>query len=66
MHRKLMPDTDTYAIRPVNPSFSIDKMVATLAATLECEIRESGKIEIFVDIFLINLFQFSLLAKLAG
>ena len=56
MHRKLMPDTDTYAIRPVNPSFSIDKMVATLAATLECEIRESGKIEIFGDIVLINLF----------
>ena len=54
MHRKLMPDTDTYAIRPVNPSFSIDKMVATLAATLECEIRESGKMNLLKEILFIN------------
>ena len=41
MHRKLMPDVDTFALRPVNPGFSMDKMMATLSATLECEIREA-------------------------
>ena len=41
MHKKLMPDVDTFAVRPVNPGFSMDKMMATLGATLECEIREA-------------------------
>merc|ERR1711892_1027474 len=40
-HRKLMPDPTTYAVRPVNPSFSLDKMMATLKATLEFEVREA-------------------------
>ena len=36
-----MPDPTTYAVRPINPAFSIDKMMATLKATLECEVREA-------------------------
>ena len=49
MHRKLMPDVDTFALRPVNPGFSMDKMMATLGRvtfqrtltvnTYRCDIR---------------------------